>query len=207
MIDIAVKIRGSAVVVLKKERERLRRAMWTAIRVEAHQMSTTSRKKLKGGQLGLKQLSVLEKAATGTGKGLYRYRKMLNQRVKKTGGVSNRKHPLQGLTGAIYYRTNKSKLSALVGFVGKPDGSYQIKHDKYTRYVTKSAKGYTWFYSEFQIKWIHSRGIHFKGPYTTNRWASVPARDVMQGIHSHVVAGSVARIRDKFYRSLRGERI
>lgn len=178
---MVLKSGASILKAIEKDSARVRKAMGTAVKVEAFRFRKEGAEDLKKGQLEMKPLSVLQKKG---GK---------KARARKA------KAPMKSFARGIIYKFNKENLTARIGFIGtKPGAAWQA------RIAGKSIPGYQMLYKPGQIEKLHAAGIHLRKGTTS---AHVPARDIIGRMKEKHGVIALRNIKSNFERKLRGERI
>ena len=181
MIRIAAKIHGDAVAMMRKADGEIRKAMLTAIKVEAFQLRKQASADIRQDKLHLPPITELQ------------YKNGRKQRKKK------KRAPLKTFSKWVRYKVNPSELKAHIGFIlENPDARWRAQ------VIERYQRASRIYYDAGLIKKLHKRGIHIRKGTTS---AVVPARDVVGAMMNITARDSGANITKNFHRKLKGERI
>lgn len=185
MLNIFAKINKESINVIKKFKEeniRVRKAMVTAIQVEAYRLAKEGKDDLRKNRLHLAPLVPLRKKSGR------------RQRIRKKG-----KAPLSGIAIGIRYKVDKKNMTASVGFLGQ-----SVKEHNFRRIAGKSAPGYTIYYTKKFRRYMLRRGVRLK---VSTKTAKVAARPIIKQIEKITGKDMYNNIKNNFRRKLKGERI
>ena len=185
MLNISAKINKDSINVIKKFKEediRIRKAIITAIQVEAYRLAKEGKDDLRKNRLHLAPLVPLRKKGGR------------KQRIRKAG-----KAPLSGIAIGIRYKVDKKNISASIGFLGQSAKEHNLR-----RIAGKSAPGYTIYYTKKFRAYMVRRGVRLKASTKT---AKVVARPIIKQIEKITGKDMYDNIKNNFRRKLKGERI
>lgn len=181
MLKMSFKILSDIKKSMDKEAQRTRRAMVTAVKVEAFRLRKEGKDLLETGRLGLEALNRPALAAKASGRRPYT-------------------HPFEGFARGFLYRFDRRTLSAHIGFVGTGKGTRWMK-----KFVRKAIPGYFWTFTPEYELFLRNKGVFLR---KETKGAQVPPRDIIKTFLAHEGEDKIMRnIEDNFERKMRGERI